>query len=627
MFDYPVYLIFRAAIAVLNLLPLRALFTLGEIGGSCAWALLWNYRALASRNMELALGHELTPATRRRLVHRHFRRMGANMLASIKLSTLPIEKLYELITTENVEISGTLLNAGRPIVLVLSHIGNWELLAQLLATYSPGFRKGTVYQTIRNRYIDSYMSAVRSRTGLELFERSKGFKSVVELLRGGGAIGILSDQHAGNHGVWIPLFGRLASTTTLPALLAKRTGAVLISAAMHTVGRARWKLVFQTPIETHDDSVEALTATLNRSLETQIRRAPEDWFWVHNRWKTPHPNFLLQDYKRGIHVSDGSALKPFRILIRASNWLGDSVMIMPAVSAIKHGRPDAHVTVMAPAKLAALWQRISDVDAIISLPGKSLVGAAKLIKNADPFDAGVLFTNSLRSALELWLARVPMRVGFAGHHRRWLLTRAIGGLGRKKPLLHQSELYLHLARKLGAIPVRELTDVTRELRDRTLRIGLCPGAEYGPAKRWLPERFIETAAAVSAKTNAHWVLFGTDKDRAVGELIATALGPHCTNRIAKTSLDELIDELAQCRLLLTNDTGTMHLAALLRVPTVAIFGSTEPLLTGPMGENNTVIRRHVECSPCFLRECPIDFRCMREVSVQSVVDAVLARLA
>ena len=123
-----------------------------------------------------------------------------------------------------------------------------------------------------------------------------------------------------------------------------------------------------------------------------------------------------------------------------------------------------------------------------------------------------------------------------------------------------------------------------------------------------------------------WILLGKKNDARIGEQIATALGESCVNRIGQTTLEQLIDELRQCRLLLTNDTGTMHLAALLGVPTVAIFGSTEPRLTGPLGDRHIVLRHHVECSPCFLRKCPIDFRCMKAVSVQEVADAVMSIL-
>ena len=160
--------------------------------------------------------------------------------------------------------------------------------------------------------------------------------------------------------------------------------------------------------------------------------------------------------------------------------------------------------------------------------------------------------------------------------------------------------------------------------DQPLQIGLCPGAEYGPAKRWLPERFAEVASKVNAQSSAQWILFGTKNDAATGERIAAAIGEHCVNRIGQTTLEQLINELRKCRLLLTNDTGTMHLAALLGVPVVAIFGSTEPRLTGPLGNGHIVVRNHVECSPCFLRQCPIDFRCMKSIRAEQVADAVLS---
>jgi lipopolysaccharide heptosyltransferase II len=156
----------------------------------------------------------------------------------------------------------------------------------------------------------------------------------------------------------------------------------------------------------------------------------------------------------------------------------------------------------------------------------------------------------------------------------------------------------------------------------TAKIGLCPGAEYGPAKRWLPERFAEVAVAVSAQRPVQWILFGTSGDAEIGATIQASAGSNCINRIGKTTMNELIAELGECALLLTNDTGTMHLATMLGVPVVAIFGSTEPCLTGPLGNGHDVIRHQVECSPCFLRECPIDFRCMKAVTVDEVVQSV-----
>jgi lipopolysaccharide heptosyltransferase II len=313
-------------------------------------------------------------------------------------------------------------------------------------------------------------------------------------------------------------------------------------------------------------------------------------------------------------------LQPFRILIRGSNWLGDSVISVPAVRAIKRGRLDAHVTVLAPEKIAAVWRLVPEVDAVISLGNKSLWSAARSLRQAPGFDAGIVFPNSLRAALELWLGGIPRRVGYSGHHRRWFLNQLVRAGERNGPPPHQAEHYLAIARSLGVeAEVGQIALASRpSTTGATPRIGLCPGAEYGPEKRWLAERFAAPATAVGGQ----WVLFGTAKDEEVGLQIAAKLGDNCTNLTGKTTLDELIDELRKCQLLLTNDTGTMHLATLLGIPVVAVFGSTEPSLTGPLGRNDRVVRQQVECSPCFLRECPLDFRCMKAVSVEKVVAAI-----
>jgi len=632
MLDFVVYLLYRAGSAIADALPLRLLFAVGQILGSCAWLVSGKYRRLAERNVAIAFANEKSPRELRRLVRRHFRRLGANLLCSAKLMQMPPEKILRRVRVENIEAMDSRFRAGVPVVLVLSHLGIWELFAQLMPKFVGYVRNASVYQRLGNRFIDTHVRRTRSRTGLELFDRKDGFQPVIELLRSRGGVGVLCDQHAGDHGVWTPFFGRLASTSLLAALLAKRTRAALVAAGVYTDGFARWRMVFTERFDTAEASVRALTFKINEVIEQQIRHAPEDWFWVHNRWKTPQPHFLLSQYKRGIYLPDQISpqpLKPFRILIRSSNWLGDAVMSVQAVRAIKNGRPDAQVTIAAPTKIAPMWKLASEVDAIIPISSRSLLRSVRSIRQRAHFDAAILFPNSLRVGLESWLSGIPRRVGYHGHRRRWLLNQTVPEPRKPVPPEHHSLRFLRIARECGAETSNsELqthnTQIT--VADQPLKIGICPGADYGPAKRWLPERFAEVAAKISAQSSVQWVLFGTKKDAAIGDQIAAALDDRCVNRIGQTTLDELINKLRECCLLLTNDTGTMHLAALLGVPVVAIFGSTEPRLTGPLGNGHIILRHHVECSPCFLRECPIDFRCMKTVSTQEVADAVLSIL-
>src|SRR5947209_6271484 len=439
MLEYFVYLIYRTGFALISLLPLRAAFALGNALGFCAWLAAGKYRRLAFRNIEIAFGAEKSRREMRRLVRQHFQRLGANLLCTVKLMRLPPDEILKSVTVENIEAMAREFRAGRPVVLVLSHLATWELFAALMPKFVGFVRNASVYQKLGNRFIDEHVRASRSRTGLELFDRREGFQPVIDLLRSGGGVGILSDQHAGDQGIWTPFFGKLASTSPLPALLAKRSRAGVIAAAVYTTGRARWRMVFTERFDTPGASIEALTFKINEIIAQQIRHAPEDGFWVHNRWKTPRPNFLLTRYKRGVYQPKdvpAGRLKPFRILIRSSNWLGDAVMSIPAVRAIKNGRPDAHVTVLAPEKIAAAWRLVTEVDEVLSLPNKSLFAATRLIRRQTPFDAAILFPNSLRSALEV--LSVPRTVGYRGHSRSWLLNQIVREPRRPGPPQHHA---------------------------------------------------------------------------------------------------------------------------------------------------------------------------------------------
>src|SRR5256714_12319493 len=287
MLEYFVYLIYRAGFALLSALPLRAALGLGNMLGFCAWLALGKYRRLGYRNVQIAFGHEKSPRDMRRRVRRHFQRLGANLFSGLKLASMPLDKVRAHVRMENADAAHRELRNGRPVVFILSHIGNWELQALMFPAAIGYVRNSTVYQPLKNRYIDKHVRALRGRAGVELFDRNEGFQKAIELLRGGGAIGILSDQHAGDQGLWVPFFGKLASTTSLPALLANSTGAAVIGAAVYTESPARWRAQFDDRIDEPGDSIEAITAKTNALIAAQTRRAPENGLWRNNRTKTP----------------------------------------------------------------------------------------------------------------------------------------------------------------------------------------------------------------------------------------------------------------------------------------------------------------------------------------------------
>jgi len=319
-----------------------------------------------------------------------------------------------------------------------------------------------------------------------------------------------------------------------------------------------------------------------------------------------------------------------RILIRATNWVGDAVMSLPALQAIRRRFPTAHIAILAKPWVADLYARESIADELILYSGKTAWRMGRELR-ARGFDCAILLQNAFEAAWIAWLASIPVRIGYNRDGRGMLLTHAVGVPKRGEIPRHERFYYLELLRRAGLIDALPESDAIR-LAGRTKApaqrvIGVSPGAAYGTAKRWLPERFAEAASGLAARRGASIALFGSESERALCAEVAERLnGCNVTNYAGRTTLAQFMELAAGCELFLTNDSGAMHVASALGVPTVAIFGATDDAATGPTGANARVIREPVECSPCLLRECPIDHRCMTRVSAGRVVEAALQLL-
>jgi len=314
------------------------------------------------------------------------------------------------------------------------------------------------------------------------------------------------------------------------------------------------------------------------------------------------------------------------LVVRSPNWLGDAVMALPAVRNLKTMLVNDPLTIAAPEKLVALWQACPFVDRVLALeqPKKLSVTAKQL--RAGNFGSAVLLPNSLRAAAEVWMAGIPQRVGYAKAGRRLLLTKAVSAPSRNPIRLHQLFYYLDLVTAIGGPDDASLPTLRVDLpvaSKPSMTVALCPGAEYGPAKRWPAESFLAVAKHFTEKHRAKIILLGAAGDASIAEEIARQI-PDAENLTGKTSLAEFMSVLASANIVICNDSGAMHVASALNVPTVTIFGSTEPLLTGPMGTRTKVLRHHVPCSPCFLRECPIDFGCMKGITPAMVIETAEA---
>lgn len=314
------------------------------------------------------------------------------------------------------------------------------------------------------------------------------------------------------------------------------------------------------------------------------------------------------------------------ILIRATNWVGDAVMSVPALRAVRERFPPAHIAVLAKPWVADLYRRESFADEVIAYDGSRWQVARSL--RGRGFDCALLLQNAFDAALIAWLARIPVRIGYNRDGRRLLLTHPIAPPKPGEIPRHQRFYYLELLRRAGILDAIPQTDAIRlegsGRKQVKRRIGVSPGAAYGTAKQWLPERFAEAAARVAETRDCEIALFGSKTEFELCERVRGLLNGHAvTNYAGKTTLAEFIDLASQCELFLTNDSGAMHIASALGVPTVAVFGATDDIATGPTGPLARVVREPVDCSPCLLRECPIDHRCMSAVSADRVAAEAL----
>jgi heptosyltransferase-2 len=325
-----------------------------------------------------------------------------------------------------------------------------------------------------------------------------------------------------------------------------------------------------------------------------------------------------------------------RLVIRAPNWLGDAVMALPAMAAVRRALPRARIAVAALPSVAPVFLEGTGVapDRVVTVERAS---EARVLRDGS-FDAALLLPNSFRTAWVCRRAGIPQRWGYAANLRGRLLTRAVP---RPSGVRHQSVYYLELVRALGfeapdALPEIRVTEATAA-RARALLVdhgldssqpivGIAPGAAYGHAKRWPPARVAELAGRLGER-GAIAVLVGAAGDRGAGREIESSLPPgaRVVNLIGRTDLRLLTGLLAACHAFVSNDSGAMHLAAAAGVPVTAIFGPTDERVTAPPGDHDVLVHQ-VFCRPCMLRDCPIDHRCMKGITVDAVHAAVVRRL-
>lgn len=604
-----VKLLLQLAGWVLAHLPLAVVRSLTWLVAQAFYYLVSSRRRLMHSNLHHAFP-ERSAAWRRATARECIRRFVETAFYSLASPYLSAARVREIVRgTESLRAAFAAHRAQPQATLFCSpHFAHWEAQTALsLLVDAPFPEFASIFRPIDNPSVDEFIRVTRERFGMRLLSRKQGFQEAVKILRRNGFIGILHDQNAGDQGALTLLFDRLCSTTELPGMLATKFDAAVYVIYPRYLGF--WHVELHVERLAHDSTPESVTIALNRWLEEKLRADENQctsWLWGHQRWKNqdaPHARFRLAQKRNFLDAElrlRGLAALPrrTRIWVRLPNWLGDVVMALPLLRALRAARPDAEITFVAKAAYLPLLEQLGVADKLRPLPkAGGLAYFAEFWRARGEFiDCYLLFTNSPRGDLEALCTGARQRFGLVrrGHPRPLLTHRFELPAGYDEAKNHQLALWTDFLRRFGLEQPADLAPLRIPGAPRGETIGLICGSENTPEKRWPVEHW---RALIAALPERKFALFGTPNDRAITDAVAAGFGERVENLAGKTGLVEFAARLQACAALVANDTGGMHLANALGVPVIGLFGPTNPVRTGPVFAAPTVLLQPPACPP------------------------------
>ena len=486
--------------------------------------------------------------------------------------------------------------ASQGAIILLPHVTLFEMMSAVPAVFPGAEGHSAVYRPLDNAALDDWIRQSRERWGICLLSRRDGVNQMIRSLRTGRCLTLLFDQNTGKRGNLFFFFQRLASGTHLPGLLARKCNLPAYLLLPRRTGFWTAELAFD-PLpqpEKPTDLVFTSHGELERYLSASESQAA-DWLWYHNRWgrnDRPRNRFFIRKNDNYLERScrfAGLSRMPrrTRLWFRMPNWLGDVVMALPLIRAVREGRPDAEITLLAQAAFRPLFQRVAVADRLIDLPDRSapwwkLFPTAARLRKEFP-DACLCLTNSMRGDLEALLTGCPQRLGMRRPGRGRPLLTDVWEVpsSMDETRCHQLEVweamfrYFGLQVPLSRAPLREHAGGEG--------IGFMCGTENTPAKRWPVDHWRDLLERLLEHT-AHLIfLYGTRRDREITGQVARGFDQGRVKNLAgETDLEQFLDHLSSNRAVICHDSGGMHLANMLGIPVFAIFGPTNPLRTGPV---------------------------------------------
>jgi heptosyltransferase-2 len=553
---------------------------------------------------------EREEAWRRSMGRESCRRLAETALLSLATPYLDAARCRRIVTSSPAVLAAFAEHHRDPAATLICspHLAYWEAQTAIgLTLPGPLPEFGTIFRPLKQPALDRFVQTSRERFGLRLLSRKEGFAEALKILRRRGLVGILFDQNAGDGGALSTLFGRVCSTTELPGVLAAKFNARVYGLFPRRTGF--WRVEIGLERIPHQGDGATVTIGLNRWLESIMAKDDNlcaSWLWAHSRWRNqdvPARRLRLESRRNLLPVDMEARAwtrlpRRTRLWIRLPNWLGDVVMALPLLRAIRTSRPDAEIILVGKPQFLSLVATWNVADHVHPLPARG-PGYFRHFHGLRRrhIDVWLLFTASWRSDLEAWCSGAPQRFGLvrAGRPRPLLSHRYHVPRDFDEASRHQLELWEAFLRHFGLTGAVDLTPLQAPTSTTTAPIGLICGSENFPGKRWPVARWRELIAILPECT---FVLFGTVQDAVLTREIADGMPPHRVRDLAgRTDLPAFARELGGCRLLVSNDTGGMHLANALGVPLIALFGPTNPRRTRPVFSAPVEILQPPGCPP------------------------------
>ncbi|QYM80399.1 hypothetical protein K0B96_07270 [Horticoccus luteus] len=576
--------------------PVPLLRALSAALGDAMLLVLRRRRRLLFSNLHHAFP-ERSDAWRRGIARACSHRLVESGLLSLAMPFFSAERTQRIASVSPTmrALSRRQVQTSTPTLIATLHFTGWEMqtaLPLLLGADSPVFN--TIFRPLDNPVLDAWVRLTRERFGVKMLSRKRGFSEALQVLRRGGLVALLFDQNAGLQGALATLFGRICSSSELPGLLVEKYHAEIVCVFPRRHGF--WSYEIDAHRLDAGTGIEEPVINLNRWLENFLQaddNACASWLWLHDRWRNQDmpARRLRLEAKRDFLATDlrlrnwMQLPRKTRLWIRLPNWLGDVVMALPLLRAIRHSRPDAEITLVAKPAFADLLRDFAVADHIRPLPPRGRGYFAHFWRARREFpDCYLLFTNSFRGDLEARLTGCRQRFGLVRPgKRRPLLSHAFRvppGFDERQH--HQLELWTHFLRAFGLVGEPNTTPIRTSAPPPpgSRPIGFIAGSENNPEKRWPVTYWRDLLEALPPDRPV--LLFGTANDRPITQQIAAGFESRVTDLAGRTTLAEYCAGLSECELLVTNDTGGMHLANALGVPLIALFGPTNPVRTGPV---------------------------------------------